>query len=312
MLNIIKKTEMIKEALLNIDVKKLSNMIERVLSLRELGNKLHGDSLEVGLNSIINDETKFKSVHVGKEFFRSGLASDLIIAKTIDELNDYQNLLRDFRVNSVGGLRELCIKYKLDYTNKKDTKIKINNILIEKISKIDIDSLSLKCYGKGPLQLNTNPTGSLIDECLSHVSDIKIQQELPLTILESYAFSSLRQSTEKILAVIYDEVNLIYSIILIDIDDLMNKVNKIVYSPRMEMEKSFTYKIVKFYDTNDKYLFEVRYGKKNANALQRGLWTKTSNDENSSFDYIAKNNKYSKNIDFLNKFAKLISSGNIE
>jgi hypothetical protein len=301
---------MIKEALLNIDTEKLSNMIERVLSLRELGNKLHGDSLEVGLNGIINDETKFKSVHVGKEFFRSGLASDLIIGKRIEDINEYQSLLRELKVDSIGMLRELSLKYGLVYTNKNDTKIKICDLLMSKISKIDIESLSLKCYGEGPLQLSTNPTSSLIDACLYYVSDgIKTNQNLPLSILESDAFISLRLSSEKILAVVYNELALTYSITLIDIDDILSNVSKIIYTPKIKRENSFTYEIVKFYDNNDQYLFEVRYGKKDANALQRGLWTKTSGRENKSFDYIIKNKKYSKNIEFLNKFAKLISSG---
>jgi len=36
------------------------------------------------------------------------------------------------------------------------------------------------------------------------------------------------------------------------------------------------YPIYKFMH-NDNYLFEVRYGGKNANALQRGVWTNTKN-----------------------------------
>jgi hypothetical protein len=311
---------MIKEALLEIEKEELSNMIERVLSLRELGNKLHGDSLEVGLNRIINDLTKFTSVHVGKEFFRSGLAADLIIAETIDSLNEYLNLLQELKIDSVGMLRTLAVKYNLEFTNKKDIKVKIHDLLMEKLSKIDIESLSLKCYGEGPLQLNTNPTSSLINECLSHVvNGIETSQNLPLTILESEAFSSLRLSNEKILAVIYNETNFTYSVILIDINDLFNKVSKIIYTPKIKKQNSFTYEIVKFYDKDDKYIFEVRYGKKNANALQRGLWTKTStkktevflNEENSSFEYIIKNNKYSINTKFLDNFAKVISTGSI-
>lgn len=310
---------MIKKALLEINQEELSNMIERVLSLRELGNKLHGDSLEVALNRILNDLTKYISIHVGKEFFRSGLAADLIIAETIDALNEYQGLLRELKMDSVGMLRTLAVKYNLEFTNKKDIKVKIHDLLMEKLSKIEIESLSLKCYGEGPLQLNTNSNSSLINECLSHVvNGVETSQNLPLTILESEAFSSLRLSNEKILAVIYNETDFTYSVILIDINDLLNKVNKIIYTPKIKKQNSFTYEIVKFYDKDDKYIFEVRYGKKNANALQRGLWTKTSTkqteillNENSSFEYIIRNNKYSINTKFLDNFAKLIATGSI-
>lgn len=330
---------MIKKALLEIIQEELSNimfknMIERVLSLRELGNKLHGDSLEVALNRTLNDLTKYISIHVGKEFFRSGLAADLIIAETPDALNEYLSLLRELKMDTIVMLKTLAIKYNLEFTkitslNKKDVKTKIHNLLMEKLSKIEIESLSLKCYGEGPLQLNTNSNSSLINECLSHVVDgVETSQNLPLTILESEAFSSLKLSNEKILAVIYNETNFTYSVILIDINDLLSKVSKIIYTPKVKKQNSFTYEIVKFYDKDDKYIFEVRYGKKNANALQRGLWTKTSTkqvdetsetiedtevflNENSSFEYIIKNNKYSINTKFLDDFAKLIATGSI-
>ncbi len=35
--------------------------------------------------------------------------------------------------------------------------------------------------------------------------------------------------------------------------------------------------VYRFYDVNDDYICEVRYGNATANALQRGLWTHTRN-----------------------------------
>ena len=35
--------------------------------------------------------------------------------------------------------------------------------------------------------------------------------------------------------------------------------------------------VYKFYDSEDDYICEVRYGDASANALQRGLWTHTQN-----------------------------------
>jgi len=44
--------------------------------------------------------------------------------------------------------------------------------------------------------------------------------------------------------------------------------------------------VFRFYDKNNRYIYEVRYGDKAANALQRGLWTHTKNGEH-YFDSIS-------------------------
>lgn len=58
-----------------------------------------------------------------------------------------------------------------------------------------------------------------------------------------------------------------------------------------------------FYDQNEKYLFEVRYGGKTANALQRGLWTFTN--KNTSIVKVLEQGAYEINYDFLEALKKL-------
>ena len=39
------------------------------------------------------------------------------------------------------------------------------------------------------------------------------------------------------------------------------------------------FQFTSFFDNNNNYIFEVRYGGAKANALQRGMWTHTENAE---------------------------------
>ena len=64
---------------------------------------------------------------------------------------------------------------------------------------------------------------------------------------------------------------------IFDFDDVksqVNKIEKVLPSGRRK------YPIYQFLDKNNNYLFEIRYGGKDANALQRGMWTHTKRAEN--------------------------------
>ena len=169
-----------------------------------------------------------------------------------------------------------------------------------------VETVSLKCYGKGPLQLTTSSDGKLIDICFSNVPNINVETEIPVSILDTEPFQVIKDDGP--LSCIYDEKRMKYSLLKVKIGSMYNKVSKIIYYPRIQKKKGFTYQIFKFFDNNENYLFEVRYGKKDANALQRGLWTKTETEKNEAFNYIIFDETYEVNISFLNEFRESLIS----
>jgi len=288
----------------------ISKTIPNILSLRELGNKLHGDCLEVAISHLISTKTDYSAIHVGKEFFRSGWDFDIIVSNDQDALDKYVDLMRNMKVDKVSDIKLLCSEYNIKYTNKKDTLQKLRLLIESKmlLFEDEVEHLSLKCYGKGPLQLSTSSNGLLIDECFKYVDDKNISQQIPLEILQSKPFNDI--ITDNILSVIYNEKTMNFSIMLIQFSVLLSKVKKITYTPRKYKPsgKVDTYEIFKFYGDNNEYLFEVRYGKAGANALQRGLWTKTTDIKNDSFDYICFDEPYEVQNDFLEEFKNLLIS----
>ena len=73
------------------------------------------------------------------------------------------------------------------------------------------------------------------------------------------------------------------NIMIYNFDLIKSKINKIEKILPHGVRK---YPIYKFMDDKDNYLFEVRYGGKDANALQRGIWTHTKH-ANSYFTSIS-------------------------
>lgn len=291
-------------------LEKLSNLF----SLRELGNKFHGDSLEFALTEWINKYTDIKAYHVGKSFFRSGLNADILISNDKSNIDSYLDVISDLKLleeYKTNELKKICIDNGIKYVRKKDSIVELKKIYFNKLKEVEknVDFLSLKNYGKGPLQLLTDSvkTDSLIDRCKSYLSKEKIslEQDIDLSLIKNEEF--LRYKEHKIFCCIYDEKTYTFDIIFFLMEDLFNKVKSIKYFPKQNDEdKKLKYEKFIFYDINLNYLFEVRYGKKDANALQRGLWTKTDNNQN-DFDYFVRNYKYKINEYYLNSVIKVIS-----
>jgi hypothetical protein len=284
------------------------SVVQNILSLRELGNKLHGDNLEIAISHLISEKTKYSSIHIGKEFFRSGWDFDIIVSDSDYNVNAYVELMRNIKEDDVERIKLLCIKYNIKYTNKKNSKKLLTDILKKELYNFEdkVEHLSLKCYGKGPLQLSTNSDGGLIDNCFNYVIDKEKEQQIPLDVLLSEPFNDIL--TDNVLSIIYDEEHKTFSIMLIQLSTLIQKVKDIIYYPRIQKNKSFTYPIFKFYDENKNYLFEVRYGKKDNNALQRGLWTKIEDKKNDSFYYICFDEVYKINPEWLRKYKDFLIS----
>lgn len=133
-------------------------------------------------------------------------------------------------------------------------------------------AISLKAYGDGPLQLSTDKNfqmyplleniGSSLINDPSHIKDI----------FASAAFSCF--SEINVLPLIYNEKKQQCNILVFDAERAKNETAYI----RKEIEGAGRkHPAYRFFDKNDGYICEVRYGNAEANALQRGLWTNTKN-----------------------------------
>jgi hypothetical protein len=91
-------------------------------------------------------------------------------------------------------------------------------------------------------------------------------------IFENEAFSCF--SEINVLPLIYDEKKQRCNILVFDAERARNETAYI----RKETEGSGRkHPAYRFFDKNDCYICEVRYGNATANPLQRGLWTNTKN-----------------------------------
>jgi hypothetical protein len=134
----------------------------------------------------------------------------------------------------------------------------------------DIFPVSLKAYGHGPLQLSTDKSCTLfplLEEYGRSISD----PDLIAEILEHTAFADYLAIN--VLPLIYDERRNQCNILVFMNEQAMSAVNSIVLEDGEGTRR--THPVYRFYDEEGGYVFEVRYGGRTANALQRGLWTHT-------------------------------------
>ena len=141
--------------------------------------------------------------------------------------------------------------------------------IINEISKAEFP-VSLKAYGDGPLQLSTDKNFRMFPRL--EQEDIEIKGEAVQRVLRDPAFSEFQDIN--VLPLIYDEKNQRCNILVFDYSRAMDKAARIT---REEGTGNRKHPVYRFYDVNDGYICEVRYGNAAANALQRGLWTHTRN-----------------------------------
>lgn len=130
--------------------------------------------------------------------------------------------------------------------------------------------VSLKAYGNGPIQLSTDKNGLLFPSLQKFGTSIE-GNEID-NVWNQPEFEDFGQIN--ILPLIYNETDHTCNIMIFDIDRAKSAVQKICYHKQGGRRK---YPIYRMYDSNNGYICEVRYGGVDANALQRGLWTHTSN-----------------------------------
>lgn len=150
-------------------------------------------------------------------------------------------------------------------------KSKEEDITVENEITKEVFSISLKAYGDGPLQLSTDKNSQMYPLLESYGTIINDKKVIDL-IFESEAFSCF--SEINVLPLIYDEKKHRCNILVFDADHARNATMYI----KKEIEGSGRkHPVYRFFDKDDCYICEVRYGNAAANALQRGLWTNTKN-----------------------------------
>lgn len=131
--------------------------------------------------------------------------------------------------------------------------------------------ISLKAYGDGPLQLSTDKNFQMYP-LLEGIGERINDKAQIAKIFENEAFSCF--SEINVLPLIYDEKKQRCNILVFDAERARNETAYIRKETEGAGRKHPAYR---FFDKNDCYICEVRYGNATANALQRGLWTNTKN-----------------------------------
>ena len=140
--------------------------------------------------------------------------------------------------------------------------------VINEITKAEFP-VSLKAYGDGPLQLSTDKASFMFPRLVQEGGDI-VGTDNVRRILDEPAFANF--SNVNVLPLIYDEKARRCNIMVFDYLRAREATARIT---REERGKGRIHPVYRFYDADDDYVCEVRYGDAAANALQRGLWTHT-------------------------------------
>ena len=131
--------------------------------------------------------------------------------------------------------------------------------------------VSLKAYGDGPLQLSTDKNFGMFPRLEREGAEVRGQSAVQQALADP-VFAELRSIN--ILPLIYDEQRQRCNILVFDYERALNETDRIT---RIAAGSGRRHPVYRFYDADDRYICEVRYGGATANALQRGLWTHTRN-----------------------------------
>lgn len=139
--------------------------------------------------------------------------------------------------------------------------------------------ISLKAYGDGPLQLSTDKNALMfpfLEEFSKERSDSLVIDDVADVnqILENDIFKHF--SKVNVMPLIYREADKKCNIMIFDFARALSKCVKV---EKIIPEGRRVHPLWVFKDADNRYMFEVRYGGKTANALQRGLWTNTQKAE---------------------------------
>lgn len=142
--------------------------------------------------------------------------------------------------------------------------------IINEVTKAEFP-VSLKAYGDGPLQLSTDKHMRMFPRLEQEAVKVAGRGNIA-KIFDDPAFEDF--SHINVLPLIYNEKKQRCNILVFDYQEAKRQTATIV---REDEGCGRTHPVYRFYDGDDQYICEVRYGGASANALQRGLWTNTKN-----------------------------------
>ncbi len=175
-------------------------------------------------------------------------------------------------------INQYMYDYKSEHIGKQKFRAKEFEEDIKVINEISKEEflISIKAYGHGPLQLSTDKEFKMFPALQKNFGSkrtIKGNDKI-LHILEKKEFSGLNYLN--VLPLIYDEGNKRCNIMVFDLEKARREAEIV----KLEHEgKGRIHPVFRFYNAKDEYIYEVRYGGKDANALQRGFWTHTKHGE---------------------------------
>lgn len=226
----------------------LKTTLANIFSMRYIGNKTHGDMAEIGMTEFINKFLyDYKSEHVGKDKFRSKENEEDIVILPLTN-NDSQRYI----------------------------------------------PVSLKAYGEGPLQLSTDKVANTNSGLYTRIGKISKNGIIDKTedIKKVFELSSFKRMTN-VLPFVYREKKNCggeCNIMIFNLQKAMQETRYIfhirnghrfddeqkkVIKDKSHKKKKRVYPIYLFLNQDYEYICEVRYGGKDANALQRGIWADT-------------------------------------
>lgn len=175
-------------------------------------------------------------------------------------------------------INQYMYDYKSEHIGKQKFRAKEFEEDIKVINEISKEEflISIKAYGHGPLQLSTDKEFQMfpvLQKIFGNKKEVRGNKKI-LEILTSKAFSGLNYLN--VLPLIYDEGNKRCNIIVFDLEKARKEVETLKLEPKGKGRK---HPVFRFYNAKNEYICEVRYGGKDANALQRGFWTDTKHGE---------------------------------
>lgn len=206
------------------------------------------------------------------------------------------------------GIAEFINEYMYDFKSAhvgKDlyrAKSKEEDITVtDELSGIEIP-ISLKAYGHGPLQLSTDKN-SLMFPLLEQLGDGTDDKATLKKILTNQIF--LDFDSVNVLPLIYREKDKLCNILVFDYVRAISSTTSI---KRLSGGNGRKHPVYRFFDKEDDFICEVRYGDAAANALQRGLWTHTKN-ASKYFDSVTNGwIEYSHNLEIVRLIARALIS----
>lgn len=169
-------------------------------------------------------------------------------------------------------------------------KSKEEDILVTNESTKEEIPISLKAYGHGDLQLSTDKEFkifSLLETQSKNHNDSIDDSKIIANLFDNPAFSCSFNEIN-VMSLIYEEKNNEPHRCNILVFDAELAKNSTVSIKKVSEGSGRKHPVYRFFDKDNQYICEVRYGGANANPLQRGLWTNTKKAF-SYFESITKN-----------------------